>query len=284
MAYADGITRLGPGGGPRSPVSFSAAAGTAVITGTATSDLTKTLVVSGAQTIISTLTNDTWAASGATFNAQRQAILNGLDSAQSETFGWNAEVRDKEVVGAVVRTSDTIVTITLTAAPTYDITANETITVTIPAAALVTSAIDITATPTFSVTFDAVVAVSGGWAFLGIYDRYKERKTEREKQEQETVKHIKELEGIDSEIAELLHIDEVRARQDLEIAELEQLVADSFRNKEIAAAKAYSEKVAKAYIRAVQQGNYSAYQALEREMDRAREEEDFLLLALAMLE
>ncbi len=150
MAYLDGTTRLGQHGGPRPQYAgFSAAAGTAavVFNGTTESD-----VVAGGNTVVITLTNDTWVSSGATFNAQRQAIIDGLDSAQSEVLGWNAEVRDKEVVGAVVRTSDTVVTITLTAAAAYDITATETITATIPAAALVTSSIDITGTPTFTVT------------------------------------------------------------------------------------------------------------------------------------
>ena len=64
---------------------------------------------------------------------------------------WNTEVRDKEVVTAVVRTSDTVVTITLTASPDYDITSQETITSTIPNAALITSGLDVIAAPTFTV-------------------------------------------------------------------------------------------------------------------------------------
>lgn len=128
------------------------AGATAAITGTVTSAITETDVVAGGKTIIITLTGDTWVAAGATFDAQRQAIINGLDSAQVEATGWNAEVRDKEVVGAVVRTSDTVVTITLSAQAGYNITAQETITVTVPAAAL-TGAVEITATPTFTVDF-----------------------------------------------------------------------------------------------------------------------------------
>lgn len=129
---------------------------TAAVTGTATATIDEADVVAGAKTIIITLTGDTWVAAGASFNAQRQAIINGLDSAQVEATGWNAEVRDKEVVGAVVRTSDTVVTITLTAAGAYDITAQETITVTVPAAALVTSTSEVIATPTFTVDFVSV--------------------------------------------------------------------------------------------------------------------------------
>jgi voltage-gated potassium channel Kch len=89
---------------------------------------------------------------GATFDAQRQAIINGLDSAQSELTGWNNEVRDKEVVTSVARTSDTVCTITLSASASYDISATETITVTIPSAALTTGTSDIIGTPTFTVT------------------------------------------------------------------------------------------------------------------------------------
>jgi len=127
-------------------------AGTAVAGGVLESE-----IVSGGETIIITLTNDTWLASGAPFDGQRQNIIDGLDSAQSEAAGWNAEVRDKEVVGAVVRTSDTVVTVTLTAAGAYVITANETITVTTPATALVLNTVDIIATPTFDVTNEGVV-------------------------------------------------------------------------------------------------------------------------------
>ena len=51
----------------------------------------------------------------------------------------------------MVRTSDTVVTITLSASGTYDITAQETITVTVPATA-VAGNVAITATPTFTVS------------------------------------------------------------------------------------------------------------------------------------
>jgi hypothetical protein len=49
----------------------------------------------------------------------------------------------------VVRTSDTVVTITLPAFGTYNITAGETITVTVPATAVTGDAI--VATPTFDI-------------------------------------------------------------------------------------------------------------------------------------
>src|SRR6185436_15212654 len=122
----------------------------AAITGTATVGITEADVVAGGKTIVITLTNATWVAAGATFNAQRQNIINGIDSAQSEPTGWDAVVKAGQTVAGVVRTSATVVTITLDAFPTYDITAQETITVTVPASATV-EGFPITGSPSFLV-------------------------------------------------------------------------------------------------------------------------------------
>jgi len=128
----------------------------AAMTGTAISGgVTEAELVSGGETIIITLTNDTWAAAGTGpigSTADTQALIDGLDSAQAESTGWNNEIRDKEVTTAVVRTSATIATITLTASAAYDITADETITLTVPAVVLVTSSVAVGADSTFDVT------------------------------------------------------------------------------------------------------------------------------------
>lgn len=129
----------------------AAGAVTAALTGTAASSLSEEEVVAGGKTIILTLTNDTWVASGGTFDAQRQNIINGIDSAQSEATGWDVEVKAKQAVTGVVRTSDTVVTITLGAQAAYNITSQETITATIPASA-VTGGVAIVASPTFTVS------------------------------------------------------------------------------------------------------------------------------------
>jgi hypothetical protein len=142
------LPNLGMGG------TATADAATAAITGTIT-DAVESDIVAGGNTIVITLENDTWVSS---FAAVRQAILDGLDSDGSEEFGWNAEVRDKEDVSAVVRTSDTVVTITLSAAADYAIDDDETITVTVPSTA-VDGGAEITATPTF--TIDAEAAARG---------------------------------------------------------------------------------------------------------------------------
>lgn len=134
---------------------------TAAITGTATAAMTEADVVAGLKTILITLTGGIWVASGGVFNGQRQAIIDGLTSAQSEATGWNNEVRANLLTGDVVRTSDTLVTIILSAQATYDITAQETIEVTVPATALSPGGSSIVATPTFTVVTVPQVVVTG---------------------------------------------------------------------------------------------------------------------------
>ena len=125
---------------------------TAAITGTAQPSITEADVVTGGKTIIITLTGDTWIAAGAgSFDLQRDEIIAGIDSAQSEATGWDLVPKALQSLGGVVRTSDTVVTVTLDAFATYNITAPETITVTVPGTAL-TGTVAIIATPTFSVT------------------------------------------------------------------------------------------------------------------------------------
>jgi len=239
------------------------------------------LLLIGGETIIITLTNDTWVAAGATFDAARAAILAGLDSNLSETFGWNNEVRDKEVVGAVIRTSDTVVTITLSAAPDYDITEDEVITVTIPASALTGS--ELTATPTFTVTADVSASrPGGGWAMLSYYDRYYEERKERERQRKTALEATRSLDKTDREIAKLLHKQlEYEARSE-EIAKLEQIIKTGYTQQQSIKAMRYNEKVSRAYERAIEKGTFSAVEAFEREMDRLREEEELLLMLLVM--
>lgn len=92
------------------------------------------------------------------FANARAAIISGIDSAQSEATGWDAKVKANIPVGNVVRTSATVATVTLHAQADYNITAQETITVTIPATAL-GSAAAVVATPTFTVSTSAAGSV-----------------------------------------------------------------------------------------------------------------------------
>jgi len=154
------ITRLGLYGGPRAAYPGFATVASVAVTGTAAAGLTESQVVTGGETIILTLTNSTWVAAGATFDAQRQNIIDGLDSDGVEATGWNTLIRDAMDVSAVVRTSDTVVTITLPAAATYDITADETVTVTIPSSAH-SEGSEMVGDLTIAVTADVQVAAGG---------------------------------------------------------------------------------------------------------------------------
>lgn len=143
----------------------------AAITGTATTGITEADVQAGGKTIIITLTNDTWAAAGAAFDAQRQNILDGLAST-SGIFAIN------EPVTSVVRTSDTVVTITLTADPTYDIVVTDTITDTVPASALTTSLVGVLATPSFTVSTNPVPPPTVDYQSDGKKRRRRRRQTD----------------------------------------------------------------------------------------------------------
>ena len=122
----------------------------AALTGTLSDGAVEDAIVAGGETLIITLTSDTWDATIGANNAKTTAFIAGIDSAQSEGAGWDAEVKANLDYNDVVRTSDSVVTITLGAEATYQLTANETITVTVPATA-VTSATELVATPTFSI-------------------------------------------------------------------------------------------------------------------------------------
>lgn len=148
------------------PSALPISAVSAALTGTITT-ATEANVVTGGRTIILTLTGDTFLAAGTGpigSTANTQALINGIDSAQAEATGWDAVVKVGIATTDVVRTSSTVATITLPAFATYNITATETITATIPAAVL-TLAGAVVAAPTFQVT--AVSA--GGWLNRGYW-------------------------------------------------------------------------------------------------------------------
>jgi hypothetical protein len=149
---------------------FSTTNATCAVTGTAIAGgVTEAQIVNGGETLILTLTNGTWAASGSVFNALRQSFLDGLVGTTSGTYSWLTAVIGQGVVSNVVRTSDTIVTITLPAAAAFGIVADETVSITIPANSIVNTAgatvaatlVPITA-PTFVVTSGIpTVAITG---------------------------------------------------------------------------------------------------------------------------
>ena len=123
---------------------------TAALTGTLSDGATEDQIVAGGETLIITLTSDTWDATIGADNSKTTDLINGLDSAQAEATGWDAVVKANLDYNDVTRTSDTVVTITLGAEAPYDVTANETVTVTVPATAVAGTGA-IVATPTFTI-------------------------------------------------------------------------------------------------------------------------------------
>jgi hypothetical protein len=122
-------------------------------------------MVDSAHTIIISLVNDTWVAAGATFDAQRQNIIDGLVSAASPTNGWNNDSRPGLVVSNVVRTNSLDVTITVPTNASYALTdTQDTITVTVPATAVVGNAA-IVGSPTIAIhpVLPAVKKATTGW-------------------------------------------------------------------------------------------------------------------------
>ena len=90
------------------------------------------------------------------FNTAIPDIMAGLTSAQVEATGWNTLVRDAQAM-TVIRTSDTVVTITLDPIVGYNITAQETVTATVPASALALTNNSIVALPTFTIDTNPLV-------------------------------------------------------------------------------------------------------------------------------
>ena len=82
-------------------------------------------------TLTITLTSDTWISTG--FDAQRQGFIDGLAAATDG--GWNTNIQQNLTVTDVVRTSDTVVTITLPI-PVTSFSSDEQIAVTFPYTAL----------------------------------------------------------------------------------------------------------------------------------------------------
>ena len=117
--------------------------GSVAVTGTIFDGTNESDIVAGGKTIILTLTGDTWKAAGTAFDDVRTNIIFGITGSSSELLAWNNN-RSVIPVTDVVRTSDTVVTITLSALPDYAIAADESLTFKAPAVAL-TGAVALTA-------------------------------------------------------------------------------------------------------------------------------------------
>jgi len=150
-----------------SPPTSASLAGTIVSVDTDEED-----IQAGGRTMVITLSGETFVASGATFNATRQDIIDGIESSDDFITGWPTAMTQNIPVGDVTRSNNTTVTILLTARPEYSIIADETMQITVPASAL-TAGVDLLAPETFNVTaiLDHSTGVIGFTDFDATSDR-----------------------------------------------------------------------------------------------------------------
>ena len=126
------------------------------------------------------------------------------------------------------------------------------------------------------------VAPSGGWIVRDVFETLADRKRRQLEQIKEVQEEIAEIEGVDGEIATLLHKDDEKELIEKSLKDLEKLVKSGITKAQIQ--QDFNQASARAFVRAKVQGNFSAMQHLEREMDKVREEDDFFLLAMMTLQ
>jgi hypothetical protein len=125
---------------------------------------------------------------------------------------------------------------------------------------------------------------TGGWLFLNLYEGELQRRKALERERKHLEEETEQIEDdLDRNIAQLLReqeaIDEKRDN-------LKRLAEIAKQNANLEAARQYSERVAAAYVKAITEANASNLKALanlDKELQLAREEEEFLIMALLML-
>ena len=128
------------------------------------------------------------------------------------------------------------------------------------------------------------VAPTGGWGLAMIYDRYSEEKREREEEERQVQMEIRTIESkTDAEIARLMHQQMSFDARTQEMNKLEVMMKQFDDRRERDLAREFNADVAAAYDKAMNLGTFASAEAFERAMERAFEEEEFLLLAIATL-
>ncbi len=134
-----------------------------------------------------------------------------------------------------------------------------------------------------AVTADAsVVEVppSGGWFNLRYEQELRRREAVRRKQRELDEEVAAIPQPIDREIGLLLREQEAKDLKRQELERLRELATSLDAER---ARQDYGDRVSKALERAVQKGNYSALEALDREIQRAQEDEEQVALAVMML-
>lgn len=122
---------------------------------------------------------------------------------------------------------------------------------------------------------------TGGWAFLNDFQAELQRRRREEARRRELEDAAESIEDeIDRSIAQLLRKQEA---YDARTQELERLAAIAKAQADIEAARAYSRRVGEALEAALQKQSFASLAVLDRELKRAQEEEEFLVISLMML-
>jgi len=127
-------------------------------------------------------------------------------------------------------------------------------------------------------------ANSGGYGAINAYDSYQRKRKRRKKEYDELLDELKALPEVEAEIARIMQAQLRREQEAKEVTELEGMVVRMQAEASDMLAEAYNDRVTRALERAADKATYSRLQAFERELDRAREEEEFLLMAILLLE
>jgi TolA-binding protein len=121
-------------------------------------------------------------------------------------------------------------------------------------------------------------AGSGGFLYdYGLYLRRAAKKRRRQKELEEEARALKDK--VDREIAELLRLQEVEDEKRDNLARLQRLVQKHSKD-----ALELSDRAKIAYVRALTQANFSALEALDRELQRMIEEEEITALMILLNE
>jgi hypothetical protein len=132
--------------------------------GTVTGSLTENNMLRGGDNIQLTAVGATWLPAGSAFDNSRQSLLDGLTSSLTTVQGWNSRAKAQLSPANVVRSSNTVVTITLPAIDGYYILAPDNVTAVITGSILSDSGSNLIAAPTFSIGMmpNKVVFVQNG--------------------------------------------------------------------------------------------------------------------------
>jgi hypothetical protein len=125
--------------------------------------VTRNDIVTGNKTLIITLTDGKWASDVATNATKRNALIDGLKlfgTTESAQWGYVITAIKNAGQAAVLRTDDKTVTIKLPSVSNYNITRNQTVTLTIPAACIAGAIADVAVAQNITIESVGTAALS----------------------------------------------------------------------------------------------------------------------------